>query len=148
MTAIAEEFLHFLTSTGKKNHTKNFTNVIIDKNFLFDGVSIGNIHLCVNRTFRAFRRALATRCGGVKMEDFYTTYLQYVTVRIYWNFMSHRCSADGEWAHGRWSAFNLPWLRSGSHRPKCFISQKHDLSSMAKRISTRRRDRGGRIEIR
>jgi hypothetical protein len=48
MTAIAEEFLHFLTSTGTKNHTKNFTNVIIDKSSLIDGVSIRKIHLCVN----------------------------------------------------------------------------------------------------
>jgi len=48
MTAIAEEFLHFLTSTETKNHTKNFTNVIIDKNSLIDGASIGKIHLCVN----------------------------------------------------------------------------------------------------
>jgi len=60
MTAIAEKFLHFLTSTGIKNHTKNFTNVIIDKNSLFDGVSIEKILLCVNRTFR---RELATRWG-------------------------------------------------------------------------------------
>ena len=67
MTAIAEKFLHFLTSTGTKDHTKNFTNIIIDKNSLIDGISIGKIHLCVNRSFR---RALATRCGGIKMDGF------------------------------------------------------------------------------